>query len=124
MPPCRSGYVVTCTREHGGLKVGYVADVLCADRGAVLEFALSNAVDALRAEGADVVECLASHADYARALKRTGFLERPTNTRLLYKVNDPDLAPRLAGAESLEAWHVTFADSDDLTVLLNEGQGS
>lgn len=115
-----AGFAVTHQREHDGLSIGYVADVLCADRGAPLEFALARAVDELRERGADVVECLASHPDLQAALERVGFLARPSKTRLLYKVNRPELEPRFEGAGELARWHVTLADSDDLTVLLNE----
>lgn len=116
-----AGYVVTTTIQRDGLRVGFVADVLCAERDVVLRFALERAVAELQAAGADVVECLASQPEYQAALLATGFLERPTNTRLLYKLNDPALAAHLAGAERLASWHVTFADSDDLTVQLCDG---
>jgi len=56
-----------------------------------------------------------------RALQHLGFWRRPTKARLLYKVNRPELEPAFAGAGELGRWHVTLADSDALTVMLEEG---
>ncbi len=116
------GYVVTHLIERDGLRTGYVADVFCLDEPELVEFALAKAVEALGAEGADLVECLASHADYQRALLRTGFFKRPSTTRFLYKVNEPELVRRFRGADRLDAWHITFADSDCLTVIERTGR--
>jgi GNAT superfamily N-acetyltransferase len=107
--------------RRGERLIGYVADVLWAGDRDALAFALAMATYELEARGADVVECLASHPALGRELRRLGYWKRPTKTRLLYKVNRPEAAAALAGAERLERWHVTFADSDALTVMLHEG---
>lgn len=116
------GYVVTNAIDRDGLRMGYIADVFCLREPVLVEFALAKAVEALAAEGADLVECLASHVDYQRALLRTGFFKRPSTTRFLYKVNDPSLVPLFRGADRLDAWHITYADSDCLTVIERTGR--
>lgn len=116
------GWVATRVLERDGLRAGYVADLLAEPDEDVLGFAIAGAVDALARDGADLVECLASKAEYQRALQRAGFWKRPSTTRFLYKVNDPALDGRFRGAETLEAWHITYADSDCLTVIESTGR--
>lgn len=116
------GYVVTQVLERDGLRTGYVADLLFRSDPELVDFALARAVASLADEGADLVECLASHAEYQRALSRAGFFKRPSTTRFLYKVNDPALEERFRGADRLEAWHITYADSDCLTVIESRGR--
>jgi GNAT superfamily N-acetyltransferase len=114
-------WVATALAQHGERLIGYVADAVWSSDRTALAFALAMATYELEARGADVVECLASHPALGRELRRLGYWKRPTKTRLLYKINRPEAAPALAGAERLERWHVTFADSDALTVMLHEG---
>lgn len=115
-----AGWVAIALGQRGERLIGYVADVLWASDRAALAFALAMATYELEARGADVVECLASHPALGRELRRLGYWKRPTKTRLLFKVNRPEVAAALAGAERLARWHVTFADSDALTVMLHE----
>jgi hypothetical protein len=113
-------WTATTLGRRAGKIIGYIADVLWAGDRAALAFALAMETYELEARGADVVECLASHPALGRELRRLGYWRRPTKTRLLYKVNRPEAARALTGAERLERWHVTFADSDGLTVMLHE----
>jgi hypothetical protein len=114
-------WIATALAQRGERLIGTIADVVWADERAALAFALAMATYELEARGADVVECLASHPALGRELRRLGYWKRPTKTRLLYKINRPEAAQALVGAERLERWHVTFADSDALTVMLHEG---
>jgi GNAT superfamily N-acetyltransferase len=114
-----AGWAVTTLGRRGGKLVGFLADALWADDEA-LAFALAFATYELEARGADVVECLASHPAVGRTLRRMGFWRRSTRTRLLYKANRPEAEAALADARRLERWHVTYADSDALTVILHE----
>lgn len=110
-------YVVTSTLPRDPILSGCIVDIVCRDADEIREFALSRAVGELRAAGVHVVECLATRPEYRRALIGCGFLERPSPTSLLFHVNDAEGHPGFDGAADLSGWHVTYADSDCLTVV-------
>jgi GNAT superfamily N-acetyltransferase len=115
------GYAVTWLGpDDGGLVRGFVADVFCPPDDPVLELTLASAASVLRRQGADTVECLATRPIYRSALTRVGFAARPSPVRFLYRVNQPSLEPVMQHAHDIDAWHVTFADSDCLTVIQNQ----
>lgn len=117
-----AAYFVVTTLQREGVRSGCIADILCEDPTAA-RVALHRATDVLDQTGAHVVECLATGDTYREALLETGFVERPSSTSLLYRVNDADRSGALAAGDRLSAWHVTYADSDCLSVPQREADG-
>jgi hypothetical protein len=100
------GHLVTrCDPDRQQRQRGRIVDAAWPWSDAALgAWLVGEAVAALRAEGADYVECLASTDALTEALHQTGFRRR-TAVPLWYH--------RLpAGAPAPERWHITLLDCD------------
>lgn len=101
--------VVTCTqlrghKQFGNMRLGCIADGLCAHDDAPAMIAL--AVSWLRNRGVDLVVSNQSHHAWLSALRRNLFIDGPTNFVLAMS---PELAKR---APPLEQCHFNRGDGD------------
>lgn len=106
------GYIVLKVGQARGLKTGNIVDLFCHPSDAQAQCALINyAIRHFSAKGdIDIIKSNILYRDLATVLSRAGFLNIPSNSRFMMKLNNKDFSVFSAG--NREDWFITSGDSD------------
>lgn len=114
-----AGYIVLGSKEEGGLKTGYIVDILSSPNDVLaITDLISTAVEHFQREKYDLVNCWImkeseSSRLYYRILRDFGFFQFSSRSHpLIARVNSPQLVPDLVYDAS--NWFVTAGDSDNI----------
>jgi GNAT superfamily N-acetyltransferase len=104
-----AGYAVSRQQDYGGVRLGWIVDVFTAAGDEAARDALLGAVlDGFRRDGVARAQAFAMHGGLQAALRRRGFLRRPSPMQFCVRA-------RAASGDALQRradWHVVFGDSD------------
>jgi GNAT superfamily N-acetyltransferase len=104
-----AGYAVSREQDYGGVRLGWIVDLFTEAGDEDARDALIGAVlDGFRGAGVARAQAFAMHGALAAALKRRGFLQRPSPMQFCVRA-------RVESGDALlrrQEWHVVFGDSD------------
>jgi GNAT superfamily N-acetyltransferase len=104
-----AGFAVSRQQVYGGVRLGWILDVFTAAEDDGARDALIGAVlEGFRAAGVARAQAFAMHGGLAAALRRRGFLSRPSPMQFCVRA-------RVESGDALQRrqdWHVVFGDSD------------
>jgi GNAT superfamily N-acetyltransferase len=111
-----TGAVLTSVREHGGIQVGLVADLVCRGGANGMRQLLRHAEDDMRARGVGVLTCWATTPLLKHALDQERYWHpKPQrlgkNFHYIWRPTGVAGFPRTPSR--LEDWHLSFSDSDN-----------
>ncbi len=113
------GYVVLCSEVTRNLKFGCVVDILAfSQRRSIIRLLISEAVEQLKREDADLIVCWMSNISHSgqapyRILKANGFFQVPGRSNpFIVRVNSPSLPPEFVCNPT--DWYLTMGDSDHI----------
>jgi hypothetical protein len=104
-----AGYAVSRHQDYGGVRLGWIVDVFTAAEDEDARDALiGDVLGGFRRAGVARAQAFAMHGGLAAALRRRGFLQRPSPMQFCVRarVDSGDALQRRAD------WHVVFGDSD------------
>jgi len=106
-----AGYAVLAVREHGGVRRGRVADLLCLPEAGLAERLVQGALAHFLRAGCDLAECWSLPGSAygglaARYFPRVG----PEPVRAVFRIYDP--AVDASVVRDPARWHLTLGDSD------------
>jgi hypothetical protein len=107
------GYITFRTITMGSIRVGLIMDVMPPTEPLVCERLLCEAMLRAQGRGVDAIRCwMKEDCAFYDVLLKYGFVVRPSDDHLVYKVNAQDLAADAIGIR--RNWYLTLSDCDGL----------
>lgn len=108
-----SGYIILRNEDKGGLKYGYIVDILTmSDDKELLQYLIQKAVELFKIKGVDLITCLISPCNrvHLGILKRNGFFFKEYITKFMGYTNSLQLPEK--DLKNPCNWFISRGDSD------------